>query len=127
MRPFDMLRDEASCWRYIPGRDAGPVGDHKTAYHHRVRAIPLTAQAQAQAILEPRIADPESMDFVFTPCDLRRTAATRVRAALSREDARLLLGHVSADTTDIYLLDEVRETIKIARRLDAVGDAGDAK
>ena len=53
----------------------------------------------------------------FTPYDLRRTAATRVRATLSKDDARLLLGHVSVDTTNIYLLDEVKEAIKTAKRL----------
>ena len=57
----------------------------------------------------------------FTPYDLRRTAATRVRAMLSKEDARLLLGHVSTDTTEIYLLDEVQEAIKLAKRMDSAG------
>ena len=60
----------------------------------------------------------------FTPYDLRCTAATRVRAALSKDDARLLLGHVSADTTEIYLLEEVREAIKTAKRLDNLERAG---
>ena len=60
----------------------------------------------------------------FTPYDLRRTAATRVRAALSKDDARLLLGYVSADTTEIYLLEEVREAIKTAKRLNALERAG---
>jgi integrase len=56
----------------------------------------------------------------FSPYDLRRSAATRVRAALSKEDARLLLGHVSTDTTQIYLLEEVKESIKVAKRLETV-------
>ena len=56
----------------------------------------------------------------FTPYDLRRTAATRVRAALGKEEAKRLLGHVSTDTTEIYLLDEVKETVKVARRMDAM-------
>ena len=60
----------------------------------------------------------------FTPYDLRRTAATRVRATLSKDDARLLLGHVSADTTNIYLLDEIKETIKMAKRLQDLERAG---
>ena len=55
----------------------------------------------------------------FSPYDLRRSAATRVRAALSKEDARLLLGHVSTDTTDFYLLEEVQESVKLARKLEA--------
>ena len=53
----------------------------------------------------------------FTPYDLRRTAATRVRAALGKEGAKLFLGHVSTDTTDIYLLDEVKETVKVAKTM----------
>ena len=57
----------------------------------------------------------------FTPYDLRRTAATRVRAALGKEEAKLLLGHVSTNTTEIYLLDEVKETLKVAKRIQARG------
>ena len=33
--------------------------------------------------------------------------------------AKLLLGHVSTDTTEIYLLDEVKESMKVAKQLDA--------
>ena len=40
----------------------------------------------------------------FTPYDLRRTAATRVRSKLSKEDAKLLLGHVSTDTTEKHYM-----------------------
>ena len=57
----------------------------------------------------------------FTPYDLRRTAATRVRAALGKEEAKLLLGHVSTGTTEIYLLDEVKETVKVAKRMEQDG------
>jgi integrase len=55
----------------------------------------------------------------FTPYDLRRSAATRIRSELGKEAAKLLLGHVSTDTTEIYLLDEVKETMKVAKQLDA--------
>jgi len=58
----------------------------------------------------------------FTPYDLRRSAATRVRSELGKEAAKLLLGHVSTDTTEIYLLDEVKETMKVAKQLDASQD-----
>lgn len=57
----------------------------------------------------------------FTPYDLRRTAATRTKARLDTEAAKLLLGHVSTDTTDLYLLNEVNEVIKVAVRLDQGG------
>jgi integrase len=58
----------------------------------------------------------------FTPYDLRRSAATRVRSELGKEAAKLILGHVSTDTTEIYLLDEVKETMKVAKQLDASQD-----
>ena len=181
MRPFDILHKDRSCWLYVPGRDASMVGDHKTAHHQRIRAVPLPASAQA--ILKPRIEDFGSKEFIFTPVqaiqellerkaanrktplnqgnrpgtnrrehpmitpgdrysahsfygavkraceragverftpyDLRRTAATRIRALLSKDAAKLILGHVSTDTTEIYLLDEVQEAMKVAKRLDA--------
>ncbi|MBT3202633.1 MAG: site-specific integrase, partial [Phycisphaerales bacterium] len=58
----------------------------------------------------------------FTPYDLRRSAATRIRSELGKEAAKLILGHVSTDTTEIYLLDEVKETMKVAKQLDASQD-----
>ena len=54
---------------------------------------------------------------VFVPYDLRRTEATRVRSVLDKEAAKLILGHTKTDTTDIYLLEEVQEAIKVAKRL----------
>ena len=55
---------------------------------------------------------------VFVPYDLRRTKATGTRSILGKEAAKVLLGHTTTDTTDIYLLDEVQEAIKIAKLLD---------
>jgi integrase len=174
MRPVDILHDDEACWLYIPGRDKGPVGDHKTAHRQRVRAIPLAGDARR--IVAARVEDFDSLDPVFspaeaveaymkkkfptdkvadrtgqapthpmikpgkmyagsslnnavkrackqagvdkfTPYDLRRSAATRIRATLSKDAARLLLGHVSAATTEIYLLDEVREAMEVAKKL----------
>jgi integrase len=57
------------------------------------------------------------------PYDLRRTMATGTRAILGKEAAKLLLGHVSTDTTEIYLLDEVKESMKVAKQLDASQEA----
>ena len=51
----------------------------------------------------------------FTPYDLRRSIATGARSTLGKEAAKLLLGHTKTDTTDIYLLEEVQETIKVAK------------
>ena len=56
---------------------------------------------------------------LFTPYDLRRTVATSTRAMLGKEAAKLLLGHTKTDTTDIYLLEEVQEAIKVAKLLAA--------
>ena len=184
VRPFDIVRKDKECWLYVPGRDAGVLGDHKTTHFQRIRAIPLPSKAQS--ILKPRITDFKSKTCIFspaeavqelldrkaarrktplkygnrpgtnrkehpmivpgdhytsqafnvavrraciragverfTPYDLRRTAATRIRSQLSKDAARLLLGHVSTDTTEIYLLDEVKEAMKVAKQLDA-GDA----
>jgi integrase len=53
----------------------------------------------------------------FVPYDLRRTVATGTRALLGKEAAKVLLGHAKTDTTDIYLLEEVQEAIKVAKML----------
>ena len=185
MRPFDILRDDKSCWLYIPGRDVSPIGDHKTAHHQRIRAVPLPPSAQT--VLQSRVSDFESREYIFTPAeavrelldlrsdgrktslkygnrpgtnrrehpmitpgetytlsafcvavkrackragvprftprDLRRTAATRIRSRLTKEAAKMILGHVSTDTTEIYLLDEVKESMKVAKQLDRAQEA----
>ena len=54
------------------------------------------------------------------PYDLRRTMATGTRSILGKEATKLLLGHTSTDTTDLYLLEEVQEVIKVAKQLDAL-------
>lgn len=56
---------------------------------------------------------------VFVPYDLRRTVATGTRALLGKDAAKVLLGHTKTDTTDIYLLDEVQEAMKVAKLLEA--------
>jgi integrase len=53
----------------------------------------------------------------FSPYDIRRTAATGTRSILGKEAAKVLLGHTNTDTTEIYLLDEVQEAIKVAKQL----------
>jgi integrase len=184
MRPIDILHDDPDCWLYVPGRDVSLVGDHKTAHHQRVRAIPLTARSQVilnrwiesfdseEHIFQPAIAvramyearfagrktplgqgnragtNRQAHPMItagkrysvssfrnaakrgcyradvgrFTPYDIRRSAATRVRSEFGKEAATLLLGHVSTDTTEIYLLDEVKETMKVAKQIDASQD-----
>ena len=184
MRPLDILHDDSDCWLYVPGRDVSLVGDHKTAHHQRVRAIPLTTRSQVvlkrwvksfeseEHIFQPAIAmrlmyeakfarrktplgqgnrpgtNRKAHPMIkpgekynigsfrnavnrgcrragvlrFTPYDLRRSAATRIRSELGKEAAKLILGHVSTDTTEIYLLDEVKETMKVAKQLDASQD-----
>ena len=39
------------------------------------------------------------------------------RSILGKEAAKVLLGHTKTDTTDIYLLEEVQEAIKVAKLL----------
>ena len=56
---------------------------------------------------------------VFVPYDLRRTTATGTRAILGKEAAKVLLGHTKTDTTDIYLLEEVQEAMKVAKALSS--------
>jgi len=53
----------------------------------------------------------------FVPYDLRRTVATKTRAELGKEAAKTLLGHAEESTTDIYLLEEVQEAMKVAKAL----------
>jgi len=48
--------------------------------------------------------------------DLLREAS---RTMWAPDAAKLILGHVSSDTTDIYLLEEVQEAMKVAKQLDA--------
>ena len=60
----------------------------------------------------------------FVPYDLRRTVATKTRAELGKEAARTLLGHAQGSTTEIYLLDEVMEAMKVAKALAKYGKAG---
>jgi hypothetical protein len=54
--------------------------------------------------------------------DLRCLMATRTRAVLGKEGAKVLLGHTQTTTTDIYLLEEVQEAVKAAAHF-AVGVA----
>ncbi len=56
---------------------------------------------------------------VFVPYDLRRTTATGTRAILGKEAAKVLLGHTKTDVTDIYLLEEVQEAMKVAKLLSS--------
>lgn len=67
MRPYDLLTDDPECWLYIPGRDEGPVGKHKTMRFGRTKAIPLTAQSQD--LLQNKISDFNSKEYIFKPTD----------------------------------------------------------
>lgn len=52
----------------------------------------------------------------FHPHQLRHTSATRIKEALGWDEARQALGHASVDTTQIYVEDELRSLIEIARK-----------
>ncbi|MFC1634035.1 tyrosine-type recombinase/integrase [Planctomycetota bacterium] len=54
---------------------------------------------------------------LFVPYDLRRSMATRTRATLGKEATKVLLGHAKTSTTEIYLLEEVQEAVKVAKLL----------
>jgi len=58
---------------------------------------------------------------LFVPYDLRRSMATRTRATLGKEATKVLLGHAKTSTTEIYLLEEVQEAIKVAKLLASNG------
>jgi hypothetical protein len=42
-------------------------------------------------------------------------AAEQAWATLGKEAAKVLLGHASTSTTEIYLLEEVQEAMKVAK------------
>ena len=65
MRPYDVLQDDEECWLYIPGRDYSSVGKHKTMRFDRIKVIPLAGESQK--ILERRINDFQSRDYIFSP------------------------------------------------------------
>ena len=54
----------------------------------------------------------------WCPYQLRHTGATTVAHSLSKEDARLLLGHTSLVTTEIYVAENIEKLKEIARKMD---------
>ena len=48
---------------------------------------------------------------------VHETVLRLARSVLGKEAMRVLLGHTTTDTTDIYLLEEVQEAIKVAKSL----------
>jgi integrase len=74
--------------------------------HHTFRRA--CRRACVRAVVDP-----------FVPYDLRRSMATRARATLGKEAAKVLLGHSSTSTTEIYLLEEVQEAMKVAKALSS--------
>ncbi len=91
----------------IPGTNRKEVPKWKVGDTYNNNSLELACRrACAKAGIEP-----------FVPYDLRRTAATKTRASLGKEAAKTLLGHADESTTDIYLLDEVKEAMKVAKAL----------
>jgi len=68
MRPCDFIREEDG-WCYIPGRDAGDFGDHKTAYRQQLRIIPI--MGKSREVIERRVGngDWSSTEPIFKPSD----------------------------------------------------------
>lgn len=54
---------------------------------------------------------------VWSPNQLRHTAATRIRAAYGIEAARIILGHASAVTSEIYAEIDREKAREIAGRM----------
>jgi len=80
MRPFDIVKNDKDCWLYVPGRDQSPVGKHKTMRFERVKVIPLARECQK--ILQKRIREFNSKDYIFNPKEgmqefLAKKAASR--------------------------------------------------
>jgi integrase len=70
MRPIDIVKGDPDCWLYVPGSDVGPSGRHKTSYRGRVHVIPLAGPAKA--ILERRVTQWDSKEYVFQPAQSMR-------------------------------------------------------
>jgi integrase len=54
---------------------------------------------------------------VWTPNQLRHSAATEVRQKFGLEAAQMHLGHASADTTQIYAETDIEKAVEVARKL----------
>ena len=91
----------------VPGsnRKKNPKRNLKEQYNNNSLEL-VCKRACGKAGVEP-----------FVPYDLRRTVATKTRASLGKEAAKTLLGHAEQSTTDIYLLEEVQEAMKVAKAL----------
>lgn len=113
---------------------------HKTAHHERRRRIVLPNAARALIDLDEagyqfintrgnaftrntygsaiRKACRAIGDSVWSPGQLRRSAATYARRLIGKEGVQRLLGHASGDTTEIYLDLEVIDAIAFVQALD---------
>ncbi|KAA3609189.1 MAG: site-specific integrase [Planctomycetota bacterium] len=54
---------------------------------------------------------------VWTPHQLRHSAATRVESALGKEQARIVLNHSSLDATEVYLDRDIRQALQVMKEL----------
>jgi integrase len=130
LRPCDLDRGGA-VWTYRP-----PA--HKTEHHGRERIIYLGPQAQA--ILAPHLEGLAPADRAFLgvvqsyrrtiargcaragvptwrPNQLRHNAATRLRAEFGLDVAQVILGHSTADVTQVYAEVDRDKAIEVMRRV----------
>jgi len=128
MRPGDIDRD-GEVWLYSPG-------SHKTEHLGKGRVIAIGPRAQlilqkyllkpadercfaikrqnyAQAVVR---ATERAGVSRWTPNQLRHTRGTEVRREYGLEAAQSVLGHASADTTQIYAERDQRLAIEVARK-----------
>jgi integrase len=130
LRPCDLDRS-GPVWTYRP-----PA--HKTAHHGHDRVVYLGPQAQE--VLAPFLEGlaPESPAFpmvvqtyrrtiargcsragvpVWKPNQLRHNAATRLRAEFGLDVAQVILGHTTADITQVYAEVDRERAIEVMRRV----------
>jgi integrase len=95
-----------------------PPGDRYTTASYR-RAITRACDA---AFPVGKNASPDEIrarneKYRWTPNQLRHFAATAIRAAFGLEESQVVLGHASADVTQIYAHRDLRLAMEIMRKM----------
>ncbi len=111
--PKEGLRERAQLHRTGPGRrpDQKPPPPKTT----RTLGEHYTATSYGRAI--KRACDLAGIDPVWTPHQLRHTAASRLRKEFGIELARIVLGHSSAITTEIYAEADMKKAVSAVEKI----------
>ncbi len=147
MRPGELLAmtrqaintSDPECWAYSPGR-------HKTAHHGKGRTVFIGPRCQAiltpwmdkggdGPILSIRRDDPifpvtrdgyrravtrackRAGVADWSPNQLRHSLATEIRSKFGLETAQVLLGHLTADVTQVYAERDLAKAREAARKI----------